>query len=116
MKLIVAIIRPEKLDAVQAAVNGLETGMMSVSQVVGDAREPGYTEIYRGREVKVPRPKLRIEIVVSDLLAQRVVQAIARTGSSGHEAALGDGSIFVMHLDNCIAISGNPSTMVPIAH
>lgn len=116
MKLIVAIIRPEKLEAVQAAVNGFEIGLMSASQVQGDAREPGFTEIYRGRQVKVPRPKLRVEAVVSDTLAPRIVEAIARTGSVGDEAALGNGSICVMHLDHCVAISGIPSTMVPIAH
>jgi nitrogen regulatory protein P-II 2 len=104
MKLITAIIRPEKLEAVQAALNQHDVNLMSVSQVLGDPRESGYTEIYRGRECRVPRPKLRLEIVANDRFVEAAVEAITRAGSMGDPAQTGDGRVFVVHLDGCVRI------------
>src|SRR5262245_32753999 len=107
MKLIIAIIRPEHLEAVRGALREPEACLLCVSEVLGDRREPGFTEIYRGREVRVARPKLRLEIAVSDGLAQGVVESISRAASAGVPGHLGGGKIFVMQVDGCVRIPGD---------
>src|SRR5262249_32969025 len=114
MKLIVAIIRPEKLEAVQASLQEPEECLVSVSQVVGNGRDPGFTELYRGREVRVPRPKLRLEIAVHDAQVQGAVEAIARAGFTDDSGHLGRGNIFVMHLDEDVRIPGGEPRPVAI--
>jgi nitrogen regulatory protein P-II 1 len=104
MKLIVAIIRPEQLEAVQAALHEPEACLLSVSQVVGSSRESGFTEIYRGREVHVPRPKLRVEIAVNETLALATVESITRALATGTPGHLGYGNVFVLQLDGCVRI------------
>jgi nitrogen regulatory protein P-II 2 len=104
MKLIVAIIRPEKLQAVQEAFQYRPVCVLSVSQVLGDGREPGYTEIYRGQSINVRRPKVRLEIAVDDIFVDGVVGAIVRAGASGTQGQVGDGCVFVMPLDECVQI------------
>jgi nitrogen regulatory protein P-II 2 len=106
MKLVVAIIRPEKLEAVQVALQEVEARLLCVSQVVGDRFDDGFTEIYRGREVRVPRPKLRLEIAVQDALIQATVAAIARTGAIGGPGRQVTGNVFVMQLEECVRIPG----------
>jgi nitrogen regulatory protein PII len=105
MKLIVATIGPEKMEAVQAAVRELDAYLMSVSQVVGDPREPGFTEIYRGRQIRVPRPKLRLEMVVDDTAVMQAVDAIVRVGIAAGTGPVANGNILVMKLDRCIPIA-----------
>jgi nitrogen regulatory protein PII len=105
MKLIVATIGPEKMDAVQLAVRDLDAYLMSVSQVVGDPREPGFTEIYRGRQIRVPRPKLRLEMVVHDTAVKRAVDAIVRIGIAADAGPAANGNILVMQLDRCVRIA-----------
>src|SRR5262245_41343709 len=90
MKLIVAVFAPEKLESVQAALNDWDASLLSISQVLGDGREPGYREVYRGVEVRVRRPKLRVEITADDWCVDAVVEAIGR---------LSGGKVFVMPLD-----------------
>src|SRR5262245_60728424 len=107
MKLIVAIIRPECLEVVQAALQEAGAALLSVSQVVGDGREPGFTEIYRGREVRVRRPKLRLEVAADETLVPRAVDAIARAAATGDPG--GVGNVFVMHLDECVGIPAGTS-------
>ncbi len=104
MKLIVAFIRPEKLDAVQLAAQQEQAEVLSVSQVVGSMRDPGFTETYRGREVHVPRPKLRVEIAVDDPLVHRTVEAVVRAGRTGDLRNGGNVSFFVVQLDPCVRI------------
>ena len=106
MKLIIAIIRPEQMEAVQGALREPEACLLCVSEVMGDGREPGFTEIYRGREVRVPRPKLRLEIAVSDALVQGVVESITRAASAGMPGHLGSGKVFVVQVDGCVRIPG----------
>jgi nitrogen regulatory protein PII len=101
MKLIVATIEPEQMDAVQAAVCELDAYLMSVSQVVGDPREPGFTEIYRGQVVRVPRPKLRLEMVVHNTAVKAVVDAIALANAEPHRSR----NILVMPLDHCVRVA-----------
>jgi nitrogen regulatory protein P-II 1 len=104
MKLIVAIIRPECLDAVQAALAAEEVCLLSVGQVLGDGREPGYTEMYRGRVVHVQRPKVRLEIAADKANAEAAVKAIVRAASTGDEWQPGDGMVLVLPLDECVRI------------
>ena len=104
MKLIVAIVRPEKLRAVQAAIRASEASLISVSQVLDDGQDPGFTEIYRGREIQVPRPKLRLEIAVNDSYVDAAVGAIVRAGCTDKAGQLGDGKVLVTQLDGCVPI------------
>ena len=103
MKLIIAIIRPEKLAAVQAALTEHEAYLMSFSEVLGDGREPSRTGIYRGVEFRVRWPKLRLEIVVEDWLVEGAVENIIRAGSSGDSGQIGDCKVLVMQLDGYVA-------------
>jgi nitrogen regulatory protein P-II 2 len=103
MKLIIAIVHPESLQAVESALNQHAATLLSVSQVVGSAREPGYTQSYRGRDVQIRRPKLRLEIAVDDVSAESVVEAVARA-AAGDSAATSDGKIFVTDLHQCLNI------------
>src|SRR5262245_24262943 len=102
MKLIIAVIRPEQLAAVEAALSTQEVCLMSVSQVLGDGREPGYTEIYRGREVRTRRPKIRLEIAADNLFVDDAVDAIVQAASSGDAWQAGDGQVFVLPIDECL--------------
>jgi len=95
MKLIVAIIPTEALDAAQRALAPLGAQVMSVSQVIG-GRDPGYTEIYRGRTVQVRRPQLRLEVAADETAAESVVQSLLRSGT------IGDGEVFVLQLAGCV--------------
>jgi nitrogen regulatory protein P-II 1 len=104
MKLVVAIIRPEKLDAVQAALQEQDAWLMSVAQALGDGRGPGYAEVYRGREVQVRRPKLRLEIVAEDHLVEGVVEAVARAAAPGGPWRNGDGQILVLPVEATVPV------------
>lgn len=102
MKLITAIIQPEKLTEVKEALLKAEVGKMTVSNVVGAGQQGGYTESYRGNIVEIRLlKKIKLEIAVNDAFVERTIDAIigaARTGS------IGDGKIFVTHLEECIRI------------
>src|SRR5215475_15657002 len=105
MKMIVAIIRPEKLEAVQQALNERDVYLMTVTDVRGCGRQRGYTEVYRGTEFRVKLlPKVKLEIAVNDAFVEATVEAIlfaARTGDTGQ---IGDGKIFIQPLDDCVRI------------
>ena len=102
MKLIVAIIRPEKLEDVQMALAERDVYLMTVSDVRGCGRQRGYTEVYRGTEVQIRLvPKLKLEIAVDEALSPRVVETIRRSGETGQ---IGDGKIFVLPLEDCVRI------------
>ena len=93
MKLIMAVIKPFKLDAVRTALTELGVEGMTVSEVKGFGRQKGQTEIYRGAEYNVEFvPKVRIEIVIDNDRAERIVEAIRQ---SAHTGKIGDGKIFV---------------------
>lgn len=105
MKLIVAVIRPEKLEAVQEALDEPGVGLVAVSQAV-DPREPCPRSYYRGLPIRVPRPRLRIEIVVvNEALLGWAKGAIARASTSNERDRVGDGDILVMPLDDHVRIS-----------
>lgn len=102
MKLIMAIIKPFKLDDVREALTPLGVQGLTVSEVKGFGRQKGQTEIYRGAEYHVSfLPKVKIEVVVPDGLVEQVVEAIMR---SAHTGKIGDGKIFVMDIERAVRI------------
>jgi nitrogen regulatory protein P-II 1 len=105
MKMIVAIIRPEKLDAVQTALSERDVYLMTVTDVRGCGRQRGYTEVYRGAEFQLRLlPKIKLEIAVNDAFVEATIEAILHAARTSDTGQLGDGKIFIMPLDDCIRI------------
>ena len=105
MKLIVAIIRPEKLEDVQQALAERDVYLMTVTDVRGCGRQRGYTEVYRGTEVNVRLiPKLKLEIAVTEPFVEATVEAIVHAARTGETGTVGDGKIFVLSLEDCVRI------------
>lgn len=102
MKLVLAIIKPFKLDDVREALSSLGVAGMTVSEVKGYGRQKGQTEIYRGAEYSINMvPKIKIEVACGDELAPRIVEAIQQAANSG---AIGDGKIFVLDVGQSVRI------------
>jgi nitrogen regulatory protein P-II 2 len=102
MKLVIAIIKPFKLDEVRQALTAIGVHGMTVTEVKGYGRQKGHTEIYRGAEYVVNfLPKLRIEIAVSTELADKAVEVITQGARTGQ---IGDGKIFVTPIDHALRI------------
>ncbi len=102
MKLIMAIIKPFKLDAVRVALTELGVEGMTVSEVKGFGRQKGQTEIYRGAEYNIEFvPKVKIEIVADNDRAERIVEAIRESAMT---EKIGDGKIFVVDVEQAVRI------------
>ncbi len=102
MKMIIAAIKPYKLDEVRAALTAIGVRGMMVSEIKGFGTQSGHTEIYRGAEYAVNFvPKMRLEIVVADGLAETVVDTITQTARTGR---IGDGKIFVMDVEKALRV------------
>jgi len=102
MKLVVAVIKPFKLDEVREALTSLGVEGLTVTEVKGFGRQKGHTEIYRGAEYAVSfLPKVKIEVAVKSALADRVVEAIQGAAKTGQ---IGDGKIFVLDLEKALRI------------
>ena len=102
MKMITAIIKPFKLDDVRQAVADIGIQGITVTEVKGFGRQRGHTELYRGAEYVVDfLPKAKIELAVSDDVAEQVIEAISNTARTGK---IGDGKIFVTELAQAIRI------------
>ena len=102
MKLIMAIIKPFKLDDVREALTPLGVQGLTVSEVKGFGRQKGQTEIYRGAEYHVNfLPKVKIEVVVPDDLTDQVIEAITK---AAHTGKIGDGKIFVTGVEQAVRI------------
>ncbi len=102
MKLIIAIIKPFKLEEVKAALAEIGVEGMTVTEVKGFGRQKGHTEIYRGSEYTVDfLPKVKIEVAVADDLVGRTIDAIVKGAKTGK---IGDGKIFVANLEEVIRI------------
>ena len=102
MKLVLAIIKPHKLDEVREALGGIEVQGLTVTEARGYGRQKGHTEIYRGAEYETNLvPKIRVEVVVEDDYADRVVEAVRH---AAHTGSIGDGKIFVIPVDAAVRI------------
>jgi nitrogen regulatory protein PII len=102
MKKIETIIKPFKLDEVKEALTEIGVQGMTVTEVKGFGRQKGHKEVYRGAEYVVEFvPKVKVEIVVADALAQRAVEAIVRAAKTG---TIGDGKIFVTPMSEAVRI------------
>ncbi|WP_439815196.1 P-II family nitrogen regulator [Zavarzinia sp. CC-PAN008] len=102
MKMVMAVIKPFKLDDVREALAALGVPGLTVSEVKGFGRQKGHTEIYRGAEYTVSfLPKVKIEAAVADELVEQVVEAIQKAAQTGK---IGDGKIFVLDLMQSVRI------------
>jgi nitrogen regulatory protein P-II 2 len=102
MKLVIAVIKPSRLDAVLDAVTEAGASGLTVTEVRGYGRQKGKTEVYRGAEYEVKLlPKVKLEIAVPADIVETVVEALARTANTGK---IGDGKIFVIDLEQALRI------------
>jgi nitrogen regulatory protein P-II 2 len=102
MKIVMAIIKPFKLDEVREALTAVGIQGLTVTEVKGYGRQKGHTEIYRGTEYAVSfLPKLKIEVAVAADMVDRTVEAIAAAAKTGQ---IGDGKIFVFGIDQAVRI------------
>lgn len=102
MKLITAIIKPFKLDDVRESLTTIGVHGMTITEVKGFGRQKGHAEMYRGAEYVIDfLPKIKIELVVSDALAEEVVRIIAE---AAHTGKIGDGKIFVQQVEEIVRI------------
>jgi len=102
MKMIVAIIKPFKLDEVRQALSEIGVNGMTVTEVKGFGRQKGHSELYRGAEYVVDfLPKIKLEIALTDDLLERAIEVITATARTGK---VGDGKIFVMSLEQVLRV------------
>ena len=102
MKIVMAIIKPFKLDEVRDALTAAGMHGMTVTEVKGDGRQKGHTEIYRGAEYAVNfLPKIKIEVAVASDQVGRTIETIAAAAKTGQ---IGDGKIFVLDLESAVRI------------
>ena len=102
MKKIEAIIKPFKLDEVKEALHEIGVSGITVTEAKGFGRQKGHTELYRGAEYVVDfLPKVKLEVVVPDSLAERTIEAVANAAQTGR---IGDGKIFVTNIESALRI------------
>ncbi|QNM83466.1 P-II family nitrogen regulator [Sphingomonas sabuli] len=102
MKKIEAVIKPFKLDDVKDALHDVGVSGITVTEVKGFGRQKGHTELYRGAEYVIDfLPKVKIEVVVEDVLVENVIEAITQAARTGR---IGDGKIFVVPIDEAVRI------------
>jgi nitrogen regulatory protein P-II 2 len=102
VKLVMAVIKPFKLDDVREALAGIGVQGMTVTEVKGFGRQKGHTEVYRGAEYETNMvPKVKVELAVTDALAPLAIEAIQQ---AAHTGAIGDGKIFVCELGSAVRI------------
>jgi len=106
MKLILALIQPTKLEAVQQALTRLGVTRLSVSDAMGFARQRGQIETYRGAEYETNLlRKVQIEIAVNDDSVEQTIECLQQTARTSSEGTIGDGKIFVLPIDEAVQIS-----------
>ncbi len=105
MKLIIAIVQPNRLESIKAALAEVEVFRLTVMDVQGFGRQRGQTELYRGHEFKVNLlRKVQLMIAVNDEFLDPTVEAVIKGGRTGDEGEIGDGKIFILPLEDCIRI------------
>lgn len=105
MKLIVAVIQPNRVEAVKAALADVEVFRLTVMDVQGFGRQRGQTEVYRGHEFTVNLlRKVQLMIGVNEEFLEPTIDAIIQGGRTGEKGEIGDGKIFVLPLEDCIRI------------
>ena len=113
MKLIIAVIKPSRLDAVLDAVTEAGASGLTVTEVRGYGRQKGKTEVYRGAEYEVKLlPKVKLEIAVPDDIAEAVLAAVTQAANTGK---IGDGKIFVLDLEKALRIRTGEQDAAAIA-
>ncbi len=102
MKKIEAVIKPFKLDDVKDALHEIGVSGITVTEVKGFGRQKGHTELYRGAEYVIDfLPKVKVEVVVEDMIVENVIEAITQAARTGR---IGDGKIFVIPIDEAVRI------------
>jgi nitrogen regulatory protein P-II 2 len=102
MKMIIAIIKPDRLEAVKQELYKADVNLITVTEVLGHGRQMGITEVYRGvKEMGNLLRKIQIVIAVNDDFVEPTIKAIVKGGQTGE---IGDGKVFVLPLDDCIRI------------
>ena len=105
MKLIIAIIQPNRLEAVKEALSEVEVFRLTVLDCQGFGRQKGQTEVYRGQDFAANLlRKVQLQIAVNEDFVEPTIAAISKGGRSGEKGAIGDGKIFVLPLEDCIRI------------
>jgi len=105
MKLIVAIIRPDRLESIKAALAEVEVFRLTVMDCQGFGRQKGQTEVFRGHEFTVTLlRKVQLQIAVNEEFVEPTVKAIVKGGRTGEKGEVGDGKIFVLPLEDCVRI------------
>ncbi len=105
MKLIIAIIQPNRLEDVKAALTDVKVFRLTVMDCQGFGRQKGQTEVYRGHEFTVNLlRKVQLQIAVNEEFVDPTVDAIIKAGRTGEKGEIGDGKIFVLPMDDCIRI------------
>jgi nitrogen regulatory protein P-II 2 len=106
MKYVIAIIRPERLDAVKRELQKVEVNRLTVSPASGYGEQKGHLEVYRALELEVNLlEKTRLDIAVNDNFLEPTIEAIIRGAKTGEKGEIGDGKIFVLPLEDVIRIS-----------
>jgi nitrogen regulatory protein P-II 2 len=105
MKLIIAIIQPDKLEAVKEALTDVEVVRLTVLDCQGFGRQKGHTEVYRGHEIAVNLlRKVQLQIAVNDEFVEPTIEAIMNGGRTGEQGEIGDGKIFILPMEDCVRI------------
>ena len=105
MKLIIAIIQPNRIEAVKEALTEVEVFRLTVMDVQGFGRQKGHTEVYRGHEISINLVrKVQLQIAVNEEFVEPTIDAILKGGRTGEAGQIGDGKIFVLPMDDCIRI------------
>lgn len=105
MKLILAIIQPDKLERVKQALSEVEVFRLTILDVQGFGRQLGHAETYRGHEIAVNLlRKVQLQIAVNEEFVEPTIDAILSAGRSGKQGEIGDGKIFILPMDECVRI------------
>ena len=105
VKLIIAIIQPDKLERVKQALSEVEVFRLTILDVQGFGRQLGHAETFRGHEIAVNLlRKVQLQIAVNDEFVEPTIDAILKAGRSGPEGEIGDGKVFILPMDECVRI------------